>query len=115
MKHVKENDLTHGQWAKWCESIGMSRGQATKFIKVFDELHARNGSTSNQIGLEALYQIATMPEEQRYRPHTIPSTGEVKTVDEMTVRELREVKKALKEAEEARSRHVTHCANCSRT
>lgn len=100
LKHVKENDLAHGEWSKWCDSIGMSRGQATKFITVFDELYTRNGSTSNQIGLEALYQIATMSESEREQPHTIPSTGETKTVDEMTVRELREVKKELKKAQE---------------
>lgn len=99
LKHVKENDLVHGRWASWCNSIGMSRNQATKFITVYEELDV-NDSTSNQIGLEALYLISTMPEEQRDKSHTIPSTGETKTVDEMTVRELREVKKALKQAEQ---------------
>lgn len=90
--------MAHGEWSKWCESIGMSRNQATKFITVYSEI-SPNDSTSNQSGLEMLYQIATMPEEQRTQPQTVPSTGETKTVDEMTVRELREVKKALKEAE----------------
>lgn len=102
LKHVKENDLVHGEWAKWCEKdVGMSRGQATKFITVYEKLSS-NGSTSNQLGVEALYQIATLPEPERTKQHQIPSTGEVKTVDEMTVRELREVKRKLKEEQQAR-------------
>lgn len=105
LKHVKENDLAHGEWSKWCESIGMSRGQATKFIKVYTEFGS-NGSPGNQLGLKALYEIATLPPEQREQPHTVPSTGETKKVDEMTVRELREVKKALKEAENQRDKAV---------
>lgn len=99
MKHVKENDLVHGEWSKWCESIGMSRSKATRFITVYNEW-SLNGLTSNQMSLETLYHIATMPEESREQSHTIPSTGETKAVDEMTVRELREVKAELKQAEQ---------------
>lgn len=100
LKHVKENDLAHGQFGKWLESVGMNHRVANQMMKVAAELDGEKWRTSSNLGMEALYQIATMPEEQRYRPHTIPSTGEVKTVDEMTVRELREVKKALKEAQQ---------------
>ncbi|EES73308.1 hypothetical protein POTG_02060 [Paenibacillus sp. oral taxon 786 str. D14] len=99
LKYVKENDLAHGQWSRWCsESIGMDRKTADKFIVVFDELGG-DDSTSSQIGISALYEIATLPPEERTREHTLKS-GETKTPDEMTVRELREVKAALKEERE---------------
>lgn len=89
MKHVKENDLAHGQWAKWCENdIGMKRQQADMFIKVAEEFEGQFDKTFCHLGLSALYQIALLPSDQREKPHTIPSTGEVKTVDEMTVREI---------------------------
>ncbi|MED4731991.1 DUF3102 domain-containing protein [Aneurinibacillus migulanus] len=62
LKYVKENDLAHGQYLKWLESVD------------------RQGFIEQE--------------------HTIPSTGESKNVDEMTVRELREIKKALREAQQ---------------
>ncbi len=86
-------------WERWCEEeIEISRNHANKFIKVADELGA---SGHRNLGIKALYEIATLPPEQREQSHTIPSTGESKTVDEMTVRELREVKTALREKEQA--------------
>ncbi|MBU5265737.1 DUF3102 domain-containing protein [Virgibacillus proomii] len=97
LKHVKENDLVHGEWSKWCkEEIEIDRAQADKFIKVADELG--NECTYTQKGLRALYEIATLPQEERNKEHTL-SNGKTKTVDEMTVRELREVKRKLKQTE----------------
>jgi hypothetical protein len=62
----------------------MNHRVANQMMKVAAELDDEKWRTSSNLGMEALYQIATMPEEQRYRPHTIPSTGEVKTVRHRT-------------------------------
>ena len=97
LKHVKENDLAHGEFGKWLESINLNDSQARKFVKVFDE--NLNRSTSNTLGLEALYQISTLPEPERTKEH-MTSKGETKTPDEMTVKELRELKKQLKQRDE---------------
>ncbi|WP_053019173.1 DUF3102 domain-containing protein [Staphylococcus haemolyticus] len=97
LKHVKENDLVHGEWSKWLKSVNFNDSQARKFIKVSDEFQER--SMSNTLGVEALYQIATLPEPERTKEHTT-SNGETKTPDEMTVRELRELKKQLKQRDE---------------
>ena len=99
LKHVKENDLAHGEFGKWLESVEIDRTLATRLMKIVNELGESNYATSHKLGVETLYLIATLPPDQREKQHTIPSTGETKTVDEMTVRELREVKRALKEAE----------------
>lgn len=97
LKHVKENDLAHGEFGKWLEKINMSSGQARKFIKVSQEFS--NRSPGNDLGVTVLYEIATLPKEEREKEH-ITLSGEVKTPDEMTRKELRELKKQLKQRDE---------------
>lgn len=96
LKHVKENDLAHGEFSSWCKRMGFQREYANKHIKVFEEF---DGSTSTQLGLSALYEISTLPEPERTKEH-VTSKGETKTPDEMTVKELRELKKQLKKRDE---------------
>jgi hypothetical protein len=100
LKHVKENDLAHGEWERWCrDGVGMEPSEARKFIRVNEQLGEVNRCTYTEMGLRALYEIATLSLDDRDKPHKIPSTGETKRPDEMTVRELREVKAALKAKE----------------
>lgn len=98
LKHVKENDLAHGEFGKWLETINLSYQESRKFIKVYDEFDS-NYVMSRNLGLNALEMIATLPEKERTKEHTT-SKGEIKTPDEMTVRELRELKKQLKQRDE---------------
>ncbi|MDS4062682.1 DUF3102 domain-containing protein [Staphylococcus capitis] len=95
LKHVKENDLAHGEFGKWLQSINMHHDTANKMMKIANELNS-NSYTYMNLGSRALYEIATLPEPERTKEHTT-SNGETKTPDEMTVRELRELKKQLKQ------------------
>ena len=89
LKWVKENDLTHGEFGKWLDSIQMNQSTANKFVKIVDEFP--NSESVPNLGWAALYQIATMPVDERDKPQKLDS-GEIKKPDEMTVRELRETK-----------------------
>lgn len=98
LKHVKENDLAHGEFGKWLSKINMSRSTARRFIKVAESPELNSPSMAN-LGTSILYEIATLPEEERTKEHTT-SKGEVKTPDEMTQRELKDLKKQLKQRDE---------------
>ncbi|MEB6569051.1 DUF3102 domain-containing protein [Staphylococcus auricularis] len=98
LKHVKENDLVHGEFGKWLQSINMHHDTANKMMKIANELNS-NSYTYMNLGSRVLYEIATLPEPERTKEHTT-SSGETKTPDEMTVRELRELKKQLKQRDE---------------
>ena len=93
---VKKHDLAHGEYLKWLKTIGMNRHIANKFMTV--AIRLSNGSTSNHLGLDAMYLIATMPPEERDKPQQLPN-GEMKKPEDMTVRELRETKRRLKQRE----------------
>lgn len=97
---VKEHDLAHGQFGDWLESIHMNHDTANKFMKITKELG--NSYTSMNLGWRPLYEIATMPADERNKKQQLPN-GEVKKPEDMTVRELREVKKQLKAKEQALS------------
>jgi len=75
--------------------VNISKDYSAKYIKVFDEFDNSNFATLRNIGISALHEIASLPKPERTKEHTT-SKGEVKTPDEMTVRELRELKKQLK-------------------
>lgn len=98
LKHVKENDLAHGEFGKWLEKVNLNQRVAQQMIKIYDTPELKTRMSSN-LGMQALYEIATLPEPERTKEH-ITSKGEVKTPDEMTVRELRELKKQLKQRDE---------------
>lgn len=103
LNHVKENDLAHGQFIDWLSSIQIEHTAAKRMMKVANELP--NSATLHHLGESALYIIATLPEEERTKKQ-VTEKGEIKTPDEMTVRELQSLKKQLKEQSEQHQRQL---------
>lgn len=94
LKHVKEHDLTHGQFMSWYQGLGFNKNFVSKAIAVADNLS--NFPTLGNIGIEALYLIATLPEEEKQE-----QIQRIEDGDTPTVRELQEVKKKLKLSQQA--------------
>lgn len=94
LNHVKENDLTHGQFTKWIENQGIAVREAQRMMKVAYELP--NATTWSHLGSRALYLIATLPEAEREE-----QIQRIEDGDNPTVRELQEVKKKLNLSKQA--------------
>lgn len=94
LNHVKENDLAHGQFMEWLKKIEFSQTVANQFMKVAKELP--NSVTSQNLGINALYLIATLPKEEKQE-----QIEKIEQGDTPTVRELQEVKRRLKLKDQA--------------
>lgn len=105
LKHVKENDLAHGEFGKWLENIGMHKQQAHRFMKIADEFQNSNSTLVLHLGIKALYQLATMPEEQRNHAieHGVETKKGKKRIDEVTTTEIEKYKKQLKQRDEEKA------------
>ncbi|MFS0837232.1 DUF3102 domain-containing protein [Paenibacillus sp. 1P03SA] len=96
--------LPHGKFAEWVvQNFEFTDRYAREFMKFHDQ-NRKSISDFDDLEWTKIQQVLSLPPnidrtEFIKQTHTIPSTGESKTVDEMTTRELREVKKSLVEAE----------------
>lgn len=97
LKHVKENDLAHGEWIEWLKKIDMTKAQAHRFVKVSEEFS--NVSPGRHLGITVLYQLATLPSEIREQPQELEN-GEVKKPIDMTRREIEQLKRQIKESKD---------------
>lgn len=94
MNHVKENDLTHGEFMEWVENeIGIHYREANRMMTVAKQIP--NMTTLSDLGSSALYLIATLPEEEKQAQLEKVEQGE-----SPTVRELQDLKRKLKDSEE---------------
>ncbi|HER0886561.1 TPA: DUF3102 domain-containing protein [Streptococcus pyogenes] len=86
LKHVKENDLTHGNFMSWYQSIGLDKDFVSKAMTISNELP--NFETLRNLGTTALHLIATLPDDQKQE-----QLERIENGDNPTVRELQEIKR----------------------
>lgn len=94
LNHAKENNLVHGEFREWHESLGLDKDFAYKSMKIAKELP--NVETLRHLGTTALHLIATLPEEEKEE-----QIQRIEDGDTPTVRELQEVKRKLKLSQQA--------------
>ncbi len=93
LNHVKENDLAHGEFHNWLESIGIEYRTANRFMKVARELP--NVSSMSDLGYSVLYLIATLPEEEK-----LEQVERIENGDTPTQSEIQELKRQIKEKDQ---------------
>lgn len=96
-----KEQLPHGQWGTWLrEKVEFSQATANRFMQVATEF--ASSSALRNLNPTKVYSLLELPASEREEflesEHMVAS-GEVKSVDEMTTRELQQV---IKERDEAR-------------
>lgn len=92
LRHVKDNDLTHGNFMNYLERIGIAYTDANRLMKISE---LPNVASLQTLPKTNLFLISSLPEEERTKEHTTEK-GETKKPDEMTVKELQQLNKRVK-------------------
>lgn len=86
--HVKEKDLTHGQFTEWVERQGFHIREAQRLMKIAADVPKT--TTLSHLGVNNLYLIATLPDDQKQE-----QIERIEEGDNPTVRELQELRRQL--------------------
>ncbi|EOQ22604.1 DUF3102 domain-containing protein [Bacillus cereus] len=60
LKHVKENDLAHGEWIRWLETIAMQPRNVQQFMQIATEFEGNTKPVSH-LGFKKLLYITQLP------------------------------------------------------
>lgn len=99
--------LGYSSFDDYCKTAwNIDRDFMNERIKIAEEFGSSFDGTYRQLGHTKSLLLARMGTAKEFmeQKHTIPSSGEQKTVDEMTVRELKEVKRALEKEKKAKEK-----------
>lgn len=101
LKHVRDNDLTHGQWLRWLDSVNIGDRTAQRYIQAYEQFG--DATPASGLSVSSLFELIQLPPEINRtlfigQSHTVPSTGESKPVSRMTRQEIREVVRSVREA-----------------
>ena len=86
--HVKEKDLTHGQFTEWVEKQGFHIREAQRLMKIASDVPKT--TTLSHLGVNNLYLIATLPDDQKQE-----QIERIEEGDNPTVRELQDLRRQL--------------------
>lgn len=101
LKHVKENDLSHGEWRTWLDNVGMSERQSSRFIRVYERFGNSPPVANLDIPLSVMDALTTLSDEQLTQEYEFPN-GNKKKPTEMSRRQIEEMKRIERERDEAR-------------
>ena len=98
LKHVKENDLAHGEFGKWLESVNIHERQSQRMIKIYERFSKATPVSDLPKSFSVLYELTSFTDEQLGQEYELPNGEKKKPVD-MSRRQIEELKQRLKETE----------------
>ena len=61
LKHVKENDLAHGEYGGFLKSVGLTKSQSDRFVKIYSEHSQGKLPDVGNIGMSIVCLLYTSP------------------------------------------------------
>jgi hypothetical protein len=98
-KHVKENDLTHGQYTKWTKELGYTQRTVQRYIKVYERFG--NTEEASNFRVSILFEMLSLNKSVDikaflFNKHEVK--GKLKKFEQMTKVEIRDLVKKTNES-----------------
>src|SRR5690625_4184103 len=100
LKHVKENDLVHGEWATWLkDNFNYSHEHARRFIKVYERFSKSTPEWSSlPKSVTVLFALTDFTDEELEKLRELPD-GSTKKLTDMSRKEIEDFKRKERELE----------------